>query len=1175
MRSHPRFIASARWPHKPSPCAVCTSTAPRHGFALIIALSMLAFLTLLTLSLATLTGVDIRTAEDGRTQREAQQNALMALNIALASLQELAGPDQRITATASILNASNNTIPESHRQWTGVWSTENYNPQAARTKTSHFSGWLVSSPQANHSYTDDADAPKDDTLSAVTIRTGADEEHTVRVPLVLLEENSGNSYAYWVEDLGVKADASVSGATIPEDTSREDLLTALAAAPALHAGILAGNTASGPWSTDSASVALRTKLGNAISRDHVGVATSSPNFENENWPHFATGVYGLATDARNGGLKQDLSLAFEMDGTTTTPNNLARFNKSAFAGNGNRNEIPTTALESGPGQDFIARHLYIEPFTFDGEARLARGPTWHLLRNHYNLYKELTNGATSPRLAARGIGPNAALWNANQNYSDFIFARLQTGRETNSQGRYVTLPTSGAYAPLLLKTSFILSLQLYDYDADTDSGKIAVVLDPVLFIWNPYNVSIEFDVLKVAYPGESAGDMFKLVLKADDGAGNIVATDDGNEGFFNRLVRMNDPTSASGYDSMVIHYLSSGVGTTVMAPGEVMVFSSITPSVYESVSMRQKLTPGVQFSPNGGTRLTVFNIGGSNQEFVATNVGDTTFTLSAELPGGKRFRTSIMLADSANMIDQSGSTLRIKRSLSDQDIQFQAVNGSSSANPDGTALTISTDIYGSGELIPLAQDGGKKMPALIIENSLKSANPDSGTAVAILGDFNPFAHMGTETLQWRVNSPNRHLIFRNFNSYESLGETSGSNAYWGKSYRSTGSTQVIGAGIPQQPLLSIAALRHAPTALSTFEVPQAIGNSFAHVQISRDAAVGPNAYQGKAWDSAWLMNNALFDSYFFSGLTPDYELRSSGYTVTSTLDQVIDRWTTGGALRNPRHKLLPTRTPATVAAALKADDGYRKTAAHTLVQGSFNVNSTSAPAWAALLCGLLDIPMPQYGQNSNNTASGLPVSKAVPASGSVNDMWRGFRRLTSEAIYNPANNTGLAVAIADEVKRRGPFMGLSDFVNRRLADDETGSMGALQAAIEARNLNTTARAEGTAPDYNEFSNPQGGSGSTASGISGYIMQADLLEPLAPFLSARSDTFAIRAYGQVADPANANKVLSRALCEVIVQRLPEYVDSEANTAYDLPAELSELNRKFGRRFQIVSFQWITP
>jgi hypothetical protein len=95
---------------------------------------------------------------------------------------------------------------------------------------------------------------------------------------------------------------------------------------------------------------------------------------------------------------------------------------------------------------------------------------------------------------------------------------------------------------------------------------------------------------------------------------------------------------------------------------------------------------------------------------------------------------------------------------------------------------------------------------------------------------------------------------------------------------------------------------------------------------------------------------------------------------------------------------------------------------------------------------------------------------------------------------------------------------------------------------------------------------------TAWGALGYLSQADLLQFIGPALSARSDSFRIRAYGEHLD--SSGKVLARAWCEAVVQRSPGYVDPVDDTMKD-PANLGETNRQFGRRFAIVSFRWLAP
>jgi len=97
-------------------------------------------------------------------------------------------------------------------------------------------------------------------------------------------------------------------------------------------------------------------------------------------------------------------------------------------------------------------------------------------------------------------------------------------------------------------------------------------------------------------------------------------------------------------------------------------------------------------------------------------------------------------------------------------------------------------------------------------------------------------------------------------------------------------------------------------------------------------------------------------------------------------------------------------------------------------------------------------------------------------------------------------------------------------------------------------------------------------GFNAYGLPGWTRQADVLRPLAPILSARDDTFVIRAYGDARD-ASGTTITARAVCEAVVRRTREYVDpADAADITTLPK--SPANVTFGRRFEIVSFRWLS-
>ncbi len=202
--------------------------------------------------------------------------------------------------------------------------------------------------------------------------------------------------------------------------------------------------------------------------------------------------------------------------------------------------------------------------------------------------------------------------------------------------------------------------------------------------------------------------------------------------------------------------------------------------------------------------------------------------------------------------------------------------------------------------------------------------------------------------------------------------------------------------------------------------------------------------------------------------------------------------------------------------------------------------------------------------------------------------WSGVRFLDDDQLLN------LARECVNQVKLRGPFLNFSEFINRRLSNDDLGLMGALQSAIDyddgqpdAKSINyrfkrgpymIKAGDLGT----NSFSTPQAAAGSRFAGIPGYVIQSDLLKPIGNTLAVRDDTFRIRAYGEARD-ANG-KVTARAWCEAMVQRLPEYLDAandpevparnlDASGRFTDNSKLTAFNRRFGRKFQLLGFRWL--
>jgi hypothetical protein len=97
---------------------------PRRGIALLVTILLLSFLVLIMVAMSSMVRVETQVATNQDAVAQARQNALTGLNIALGKLQETAGPDQRVTARADVLDDT--VIPQANRyqmNMTGVWDT--------------------------------------------------------------------------------------------------------------------------------------------------------------------------------------------------------------------------------------------------------------------------------------------------------------------------------------------------------------------------------------------------------------------------------------------------------------------------------------------------------------------------------------------------------------------------------------------------------------------------------------------------------------------------------------------------------------------------------------------------------------------------------------------------------------------------------------------------------------------------------------------------------------------------------------------------------------------------------------------------------------------------------------------------------------------------------------------
>ncbi|HEY9250614.1 MAG TPA: hypothetical protein VIO38_15850, partial [Rariglobus sp.] len=369
----------------------------------------------------------------------------------------------------------------------------------------------------------------------------------------------------------------------------------------------------------------------------------------------------------------------------------------------------------------------------------------------------------------------------------------------------------------------------------------------------------------------------------------------------------------------------------------------------------------------------------------------------------------------------------------------------------------------------------------------------------------------------------------------------------------------------------------------------------------------PKQTQIRRYDISYLLNTALWDNVFFSTVRPSAgsDATAAPLPANRRLVFATSEVPTLGQLRGADVSVAIPQL-----ASLTPGESGLVPAAQMLVNGAFNVNSTSTQAWIALLSGLRGLA----ANNAPATVNRTPVARSIRQTGAiVNDAasytsatssdatYTGFRSLTDTQIAT------LAAEIVKQIKARGPFLSLAQFINRNLTPAaafgdpvaDTSLAGALQQAIDRAGLNTfllTSDSEIHAADPGSSSAGYPDNAFTPSGpdpsgrfthgfssymaVPGWLNQSDLLQSLAPALSSRSDTFVIRTYGEVLDSANSPAapaspvVKGRAWCEAVVQRLPDYVDSTQRPTLH-PSLANTLNQNFGRRFHIVSFRWLSP
>ncbi|WP_269522637.1 hypothetical protein [Coraliomargarita parva] len=1186
------------------------------GFALILALSLMALVLLLILSLSSLVQVETQVVHNQKYLTEAQQNAILGLSLAIGELQTTLGPDQRISASSDILSGSDAT----KRHLTGVWVSDPDGTSVAGQ--SYAEGdlirWLVSdgvdaSGRPVSGYHTSAVAADAVTLvgegSVSDVEEDGLENDSVQVGLSAIEDSSKSGrYAWWIGDEGVKATISLSQTSYGDSPNADQ---------AKHQSIL--NHLSNHKGEVAVIDQLSSKVTTSVDMSNFVSASDLVNaYQNVDeddakaeFHDLTAWSKGVLADARNGGLKKDLSLLFELPDS--------EFDLSAYGAAG-----PNRISVFGYGNT----SLWSEPLFVAGD---AAGPSWNLLRDYYRFYHRMEKPMTDPTLQGQdhypsmsdmrqvhgmnrdtssyqpalvlgGGVPSEGDWTRINGYqldTQFLGDEGDSLRFTNRIMPYmIRLPYLPYLQRFLLELGAFRADQMTNADGDPVENVYIMTRGSAVF-HNPYNVKIDTPIMAFNF-----------------------------QEMYVNLEFEEDPTDDDS--NFVINGAAARPGNAVYAPGQVVAcpmrdwFADWGPTwgIYGDWSGRLSgiagnwdgytqrpsddpfdlnYGPFVSSNPDEDQtyKFWIANMvvgpslrDGEPQDSIAgVNQWDNPVTLTNNDLSGTFFLDAYFSADEPIVENMMGAP----RSTSPKRISAASTRN----NP--------TPIMGVDYLLKPAiyTDQNTRYPAYAFTNPgalvTSSANlfPDPGSGEA--GGF-------------PLLSPDRQFRILDL-------PPSGAtviNEAWGNTIDANGKDEVVMIDLPTFPLMSIGSLQNAQLSHLAQMPALAVANSFASPYIDPTKTLSTfNNWHGQSrlfYDLSYLSNEALWDAYFFSSYSIPYDSSRDDYNegsdhVGDSFDAAFDTDFSNpdfltGALPDKRMKLLPEEGESLDAIKSKLfessgdplDLGYLRSAENLLMEGSFNVNSTSVDAWVVILSAARGLATyfgnTEARENDHTQISRLsqPLKGVFDGDEEGDEAWAGFRHLSDVEIRT------LATAIVAELKERvatvnnnRPYLSLAEFVNRSLRSDRYGRSGLLQSAIDQSGINddfsqsdmevTSASLNdgnyGRFPEPGNILDANGNGRSAAAGAPAYVLQGDVLTTIGSFIQVRSDTFRVRAYGDVLHPLTGD-VLSSAVCEAVLQRVPKPVFPSSSDPEDSDYWVPDESREnLGRAFRIVSFRWLSP
>jgi hypothetical protein len=1221
-----------------------------RGFALVVTLSLMILLTVVAVGLLSLSAVSLRSSSQGMAHAEAQANARLALMIALGDLQKSIGPDRVVTATSEILATPTAAVakPNTIGVWESWWDfNPNTSPDYSMEKTSRFRRWLVSSadlapPQSRDFATTAWTGKTIELVGSGSLGTGATAADKVTAGLVPVSKNGKikGSYGWHVSDESVKARIN-----LYRDPGQN---TTLAQKRALLAGhrpdpsvmkssdgslltCLPTDLSPAEFTKAAVSVAKVTDLDQAELFDQAKGKIKP--FRNDLTPY----SLGVLADVLGGSLKQDLSSMFEMGTATanTLPSEFA--NKKLYQSTHGITGVsdPYWSALAGYYNSFRSLTTPDTNPTFaikQGAASIGPVPDGYNPAPVIAKVDIIFSLVSRPLTEIHWTGDTRNVWDYfvdliytpvvtlhNPYNVNVSFHKMKVGFENVPVGFNFMFQAAegGGFVSQSVQPGTFESLNTMTYNHAGSRGNKAFGI--TIADWSdpqPLETSSSIKGPITLKPGQTlvCGPIMPpdASLKNDSVKGDNTIGFDWQNDLSDNIKAMPRFTPGLGFElyHVSIAHIRPAPTAKPIVPGQ----NNYTPGRWGGhpfLMLRDKRAADRFYLEFKVQRPGWYVDDTATRPTYAA----PSFEVKAELQAAARGS----LVEFAKFRYDYKDNATLDKVFSDRVYRYPAtgsLTGSETGAPSGVSYSAQgayVHPFAIFSAYARTTNGG------VYETGMRTKSGADSPQINLLRDGRlagkPFLFHNPSRSNFTMNLADERpgiqsyeLNFQPFLSkgdYEDYMDVDASNRVPSLSGNIT--TSGIKSGsyleLPSGPLQTLADFRRS-NALTTSYLPhfvQPVGNSLLHPLMSSDKVIeqNPNITTSPLLDHSVLANHALYDRFYFSTFatrgneTPDKVFEQFMNGTRPLASQAFQSYLPGGkTVTQAKEELFSSGKPS--------NDAYKTAAEYQMVRGPFNVNSTSVQAWKAVLASMNQSEVTTLWANTAVMESKKTTGAAVTAMSLVNggvvipgpatndaaraNNWNGYRELTEAELEL------LATGIVEEVRDRGPFLSMSEFVNRQVGPVGPRTLsGALETAIDKSGINEKkdavfpntfltqvpiTTADVSDPKLYNYKTPEATTGNPAAGAPGWINQGDLLRILEPAATVRGDTFVIRTYGESQD--SSGKITARAYSEAVVQRVPEYIDpaDRPSTNASLDPKARAANRTFGRRINVVSFRWLS-